>query len=88
MGSIITHLHLDEGLAQIQIPCVDCNVVGFFDCGRLQHILYPRAAFGLHSRQHLTPLDECCTVVAPLLPMLKAQCWLSEGVGKDSCDYM
>lgn len=29
MGSIITHLNLDEGLAQLQKLFVDCNVAGF-----------------------------------------------------------
>lgn len=29
MGSVITHLHLDEALAHIRILCVDCNVVVF-----------------------------------------------------------
>ena len=88
MGGIIIHLHLkDEGLAYIQI------LWGFFV------VFFTVVSFSISPIQGqlldcahvntLTPRDECCcTVVAPLLPLLKTHSWLSVGVGKDSCDYM
>lgn len=58
---------------------LDYNKV-IFHSGQLQQ------DFEMSSRQHFTQFNECCTVMALLLPQLKVHSQLSEGAAKDYCD--